>query len=669
MDISALGVRANKAKQFEKKGIMTVEDLLSFYPRKYIDYTHPKTCSQIIPGEDVAIYGKIIKATRNTEKKYSKIVAFDRDNVSFDIFWFGNPWGLQKLIIGNEYLFCGKATENFQSRIQLSNPTFFEPSKNPGIFPVYSKIAGMSDEYLKNTINKAISSNIQMDILEKSIIDRFGLIESYKMIRYLHCPKTISEIALGKKRFVFDELFKLAYEMERNFKDTKYQTDIILKNMSSVKPFLNTLPFSLTDGPESQLETVRGIVRKINKGYTTSSLVQGDVGCGKTFVALLMMLLMAENGYQSCLMAPTNILATQHFEDISAYLKDIEWAKPVLLTAGLKKKEKDKILNMVKTGEVNMVIGTHSVISDCVEFKNLGLSIVDEEHRFGVIQRDKMKKKIGETVHSITMSATPIPRSLGLSLYGEGVDIYTITKMPNGRKSVITSIETDATKAYDFLEKEIMNGRQGYIVCPLIEEAESEKMVGVKSVNETYDEISAYFSKNPSIKIGCINGKMKNSEVEAEIEKFNRKEYNVIISTTIIEVGVNVPNSTVMIIQNAERFGLAQLHQLRGRVGRGSYQSYCILVSQKEDVERLDVMTKTTNGFVIAEEDLKLRGMGDFIGTKQSGMVKNVMLMLSHPDLYAKIKAEVKDIFKDEKRLKFYRPLQESLDKMFEEEI
>lgn len=658
MELEALGVNKGKKAQFESKGIFNVEDLIKFLPIKYFDYREYVTCSTAIIGENAAIIGKIISST--AESKYYKIQAVDRDNKAFSVIWFGKVYGLDKLLINHEYVFCGKITEGYLNHsIQLSNPMFSENlNKFRGIFPVYSKIKGMSDEYLKKTIKTAIDTYLHIEKLEKSVLDKFSLEPTYAMARGIHCPSNLEDIEAAQKRMIFDELFNLAFELEDSIENIKIPTDITFKTMNSVKPFLNTLPFNLTDGPESQLETVRAITRKIRKGFLTNSLVQGDVGCGKTFVALLLMLLMAENGYQSVLMAPTTVLANQHYSDIVEYLKDIPFAKPILLTAGLKKKEKDAVLKSISSGEATIIIGTHAVISDGVEFKNLGLSIIDEEHRFGVNQRTKIKAKVGNKVHTVTMSATPIPRSLGLSLYGEGTDIYTITQMPAGRKNVITAISTDMNYAYDFIEKEVSAGHQAYIVCPLIDESTSEKMEGVQSVEETFLQAKAYYSSRPDIKIGVINGKMKASEISEEIDKFTNGTYNVMISTTIIEVGVNVPNSTIIVIKNAERFGLAQLHQLRGRVGRGKFQSYCVLVSDKEAVPRLEVMTSTTNGFVIAEEDLKLRGMGDFIGTKQSGTVKNVMLMLSNRNLYDSIKMEVKEIYKSPERLKHYQSIE-----------
>jgi ATP-dependent DNA helicase RecG len=325
-----------------------------------------------------------------------------------------------------------------------------------------------------------------------------------------------------------------------------------------------------------------------------------------------------------------------------------------LLTGNLKAKEKRIALEKIASGEANFIVGTHSLISDNVNFKNLGLCIVDEEHRFGVAQRDRIRSKLTSGIHTLSMSATPIPRTLGVSLYGEGTDIYTISKMPNGRKPVETTICTNVDDAYDFIHQELEAGRQAYIICPLIEESDNEKMAEIESVEKTYQNLINKYKNDPLVKIAMVNGKMKQSEVTDIIQRFKNKEFNIVIATTIIEVGVNVPNSTVILIKNAERFGLAQLHQLRGRVGRGSFQSYCILNTAKEDVERLEVMTQTTNGFKIAEEDLRLRGMGDFLGTKQSGDIKNVMLMLANRELYNSIKSDVKLIFQDELRYNHY---------------
>ena len=656
MDISILKIPTAKINQFRKKGINTIDDLINFVPRKYLDYRQPKLVTEFVDGDNCSVIATIITNEYNAIKKYWKATVRDDDLNRFDIYWFGNVYGVDKLVAGDRLIFCGRVSYTWYNRKwQMSNPMFSKDINSlKKIIPVYSKISGMSDTYLKECVHKALNACSENEILEYQIVQKYNLCSPPIKRLYLHEPKTTEEIETAKKRMIFDELFHLAIEMERTYQETRHETDITIKTCNWIKPFLDSLPFQLTDGEESQLETVRSIIRKVNKGYLTTSLAQGDVGCGKTFVAILTMLAFAENGYQTVLMAPTTVLATQHFNEICSFVKVNPDIHPVLLTGNLKVKEKREALEKIKSGEANFIVGTHSLIADGVEFNNLGLCIVDEEHRFGVAQRDRIRSKITKGVHTLSMSATPIPRTLGVSLYGEGTDIYTISKMPNGRKPVQTTISTNIDEAYDFMHKELEAGRQAYIICPLIEENDSERMAAIESVEETYKILTEKYKDDPLVKIAMVNGKMKQSEVTDIIKRFKEKEFNVVIATTIIEVGVNVPNSTVILIKNAERFGLAQLHQLRGRVGRGSYQSYCILASQKEDVERLEVMTQTTNGFRIAEEDLRLRGMGDFLGTKQSGDVKNVMLMLSHRDLYNTIKEDVKKIFEDPERYDYY---------------
>ncbi len=656
MDITALNLPSAKVNQFRKKGIDTIEQLIDFIPRKYLDYRHPKLRQEFVDGDNISTIVTIVSCEFNTIKKYWKAIVQDDAYERFDIYWFGNVYGVSDIKRGDRYIFCGKVSYTwYNKKWQMCNPIFSKDIKSlQTMLPVYSKVSGMSDAYLKKCIEQVLNSYIPNEILEYEFIDKYNLCFTPEKLRYLHQPQSPEDVEMAKKRMVFDELFHLAIEMERTYRETRHETDIVLNTCNWIKPFLDTLPFQLTDGEESQLETVRSIIRKVNKGFLTTSLVQGDVGVGKTFVAVLTMLAFAENGYQTVLMAPTTVLATQHYKEICSFIDKNPEIHPVLLTGNLKAKEKRLALEKIKSGEANFIVGTHSLISDGVEFANLGLCIVDEEHRFGVAQRDRIRSKITNGIHTISMSATPIPRTLGVSLYGEGTDIYTITKKPAGRKPVETSICTDINDAYDFVHKELEAGRQAYVICPLIEESDSEKMMDVESVEQTYKSMCDRYKDDPLVKIAMVNGKMKQSEVTDIIQRFKNKEFNVVIATTIIEVGVNVPNSTVILIKNAERFGLAQLHQLRGRVGRGSHQSYCLLSSTKEDVERLEVMTQTTNGFKIAEEDLRLRGMGDFLGTKQSGDVKNVMLMLMNRDLYNDIKIDVKKIFEDPMRYDYY---------------
>lgn len=656
MKIESLNIHSSKISQFKKKGIETIEELIDFVPRKYLDYRKPVMYSEFKDGDNVSVIGTVKQVNVNEAKNYCKVTVFDDELSHFDIFWFGNTGISNTFKLGWQYIFCGKVSRSsFNYKYTMSNPLFSSNIESMKvILPIYSKIKGMSDQYLKQCIDKALNSFIPNELLEPSIITKYNLCYTAEKNFLFHKPSTLEDIERAKNRMVFDELFHLAIEMERNHVESIKSTDIRLNSLRSIKPFLDTLPFPLTDGEGGQLETVRSIIRKINKGFLTNSLVQGDVGVGKTLVAFLLMMAFAENGYQSVLMAPTTVLASQHYKEVLSYSKQNTYIKPVLLTSGLKAKERRDALKKIESGQVNVIIGTNSLISECVQFSNLGLCIVDEEHRFGVTQRDKIKSKFTSGSHAISMSATPIPRTLGLSLYGDGTDIYTITKRPVGRKNVITSISTNIDDSYNFVRQELSKGRQAYIICPLIEESKSERLDGVESVEETYQFMKRRFANDPCVKIAMVNGKMKRDEVSTTIQKFADKEYNVIISTTIIEVGVNVPNATVILIKNSERFGLAQLHQLRGRVGRGDQQSYCILASIESDVPRLNIMTQTTDGFKIAEEDIKLRGMGDFLGTRQSGDSKNVLLMLMNQELYKKIKEDVKEIYNSQDRRNYY---------------
>ena len=654
MELSIINVNTQKQKQFNKKGIYTVEDLLKYTPRKYFDYRTPKDIKDLVPGDNSAVIGSVVKVKENAEKKYVSALIEDFNKDVLEIIWFHEMYVAKMLIVGEKYIFCGKINENkFNHKLQMSNPLFsYNIPKLARIFPVYSKIQGMSDDYLKDKIKEGLDAVHNQEYLSTDILSNYNLVRTFEMARSIHQPRDFSDIAKAERRMVFDSLFRMAFNICYSSRSNSEKTDICVPNANSVREFTNTLPFSLTDGEGGQLYVTRQIYKKMRTGKKTNSLVQGDVGCGKTMIAMLLMLIMAENGYQSVLMAPTNVLAKQHYEEFTSRLSMFPFVKTAFVNGSMTKKEKTKTLEAIKNGDVNIIIGTHAVISKDVEFKNLALSIVDEEHRFGVAQRQLLKEKT-ENIHQVTMSATPIPRSLGLAIYGEDTDIYSITQMPAGRKKVITKIESDIDKCYSFIEREVKNGRQAYVICPLIDESTSERLEGVDSVMETYNEMQKYFS-GKGVNIGVINGKMKAKEVNEEIDKFNRKDYDIIVSTTIVEVGVNVPNATVILIKNAERFGLAQLHQLRGRVGRGNYQSYCLLSTPKEDVERLSIMEQTNDGFVIAEKDLELRGMGDFIGTSQTGSFKDVMLMLANKSLYQDIKNTVYQILKDPIKTKKY---------------
>lgn len=650
MDISTLGINKGKVKQFNSKGINSIEDLINFLPRKYYDFRNETKIRYVEDGQITSIVAKVTEI--NSGEHHVRIKVVDDSNWFMYITWFNQKYILKMLEEGKTYIFCGKVSidETYKSR-QMLNPMYFSEdiSKYKKIIPIYSKIQGMSDEYLMRSINTALNLVDKSEYLDVSILDKFNLYSRKDTINAIHQPDNLDDVEMAKDRILFDDLFYFSTQLRANNKGSLSKTSISIKDANTIKGFLNTLPFTLTD---DQLSTVRNIYKDMMNQKRVNALVQGDVGSGKTIVAFLLMLIASENKYQSALMAPTNVLAKQHYEELKRFGEKMGY-NVAFLSGITKAKEKKKILKELESGDIDMVVGTHAIISKDVKFNNLGLAVVDEEHRFGVVQRELMNEKTKEGVHSVSMSATPIPRSLALTIYGEGTDVYNITQMPAGRKKVVTKLTDNDSIAYEFIKKEIDKGRQCYIVCPLIEESDSEVMQGVLSVGEVYKQVVDYY-KGTNVKISVISGDMKQSDIENEIMLFSEGKIDILISTTIIEVGVNVPNSTVMVIQNADRFGLAQLHQLRGRVGRGSHQSYCILISQSKENEKLEAMVRTTDGFEIAEVDLRLRGAGDFIGTKQSGENKYVMLMLSNPKLFNDIQEEVKDIFEDKKRFMHY---------------
>lgn len=654
MDISLLGLPKAKTTQFRNKGINTINELLRLIPKSYYDFRAETPIALINDKDIVSVIGKVMEIKQGNT---IRVKIHDGRNHMY-IVWFGANYITKQLQIDKVYNFCGLVNidEEYGTK-QMVNPFYFSDDldKFKRLMPQYPKIKGMSESYLINSIDtslRLLDSDYFTDYAEQSLLDKFGIISQRDAYLGIHKPVNIGQIENAKDRLLFDALFSFAFRLKAMHHRDNDKSLFVMPKANTVNPFLKTLGFELTS---DQLNTVRSIYKDMKTGKRVSALVQGDVGSGKTIVAFLLMLIASENKYQSALMAPTNVLAKQHYEELKTFGERMGY-KVAFLSGETKAKEKREILKELKSGDIDMLVGTHAIISSGVEFNNLALSIVDEEHRFGVAQRKLINEKTNSGVHSITMSATPIPRSLAMTIYGDNTEVYNIVQMPKGRKPIITKLTKNDTLAYEFMIEEIKNGRQCYIVCPLIEESESEVMQGVLSVDEVYKRVSN-FHRGKGFNISVINGNMKQEEIAREIALFLEGKTHIIISTTIIEVGVNVPNSTVMIIQNAERFGLAQLHQLRGRVGRGSHQSYCVLVSKESENPKLNAMVRTTNGFEIAEEDLKLRGAGDFLGTKQSGNHEDVMLMLAYPVLFGKIKKEIDEIYEDKKRLEHYNGL------------
>lgn len=637
--IEILGINNKKIDQFKKNGIETIQDLLNYLPKKYYDYRYPKNVDEIsnMP-ETCAIVGTVKKLKSGDKMSYAMCI--DENGKTFMASWFYQDYVIRMLNIGYKYIFCGRAIRQDNGFVQIYPSSFsYDIDKFKRIIPEYKKIKGMSSDYLKECIDKALQLIANTDFLDKNIVDEFSLVSDYDATNKLHNPKNDFDIRDGQRRKVFNDLFKFNFILkEKNFDNVI--SPFLLKDRSIWDKLRELLPYKLTNDQDKCLE---GIYEYMNSSRVLNALVQGDVGSGKTMIGLFSMVLAANNGYQSCIIAPTEVLANQHYKEISGYAEQLGY-KVGYLSGSIKAREKKDILNKLKDGSLDMVVGTHAVLQDTVEFNNLAVVVIDEQHRFGVRQREKLSEFKGP--HMISMSATPIPRTLSMAIYGDNIQVYNIKEKPAGRKDVITLRKDSDNEINQFMLEQIRQGRQCYIVCPLIEESEAESMTDVHSVKTEVDNLLAYFKQYPEIKISNTTGRMKKELIAEEIDKFIKNETNILVSTTIIEVGVNVPNATVMVLKSSERFGLAQAHQLRGRVGRGLYQSYCLLQPNGDD-PKADILCNNNDGFEIAKQDMLLRGSGDYIGTQQTGKNNNVMLMMSEPELYKKISELNDKIYKD----------------------
>lgn len=656
-----MDITDRKLKQLNKKGIKTVGDLVRFLPRRYEDRSNilqPKDFPSFI-GQKISIIGQIESIKADYIKNYFTATVNVGANCKVAITWFHQNYLIKSFFIGDKYLFYGKLEYNPKYGFKITSPTFFskEISQSSTPLPVYSKIAGMSTEYLQDCIDKALiylKANPEPDSIDEELLEALKIDTEIDFLQKAHHPQNMDDVKSVAKRKTAEALIPFSWELlERQYKGKK-ETDKITNDTAvkqNIAAFENTLLFSLT---KDQKQTVNQMLYSTSNGKRLDALVQGDVGCGKTIVAIEMALAMYVSGMQTAVMAPTSILAEQHFNEFSERLEPFG-ANIALLGGKLKSKEKRELYAKIESGEINIVIGTHAVISDDVKFHNLGLTIVDEEHRFGVAQRNQLRKKAMEGAHSISMSATPIPRTLALALYGDNTVIYNIKTMPSGRKPVQTIAYTDENRTYEALYRQIQKGRQAYIVCPLI--TNSDAMEDVDSLEETFENCKAFYANYPEVHIACINGKMKQEEIYATIDSFKNKEVDILLSTTIVEVGVNVPNATVMVVKNAERFGLAQLHQLRGRVGRGNEQAFCVLLTKDKQNPRIQAMVQTNDGFEIAKIDLEQRGTGNFVGEEQSGFDEAVDLMIRMPGFYNKISTELNKIYKAKLRYEHYSEL------------
>lgn len=637
MLLEEAGVAKRTVTALNKKKVYTVDDLLRCIPRKYLDYREIVPFSDAV-GKDCAIAGYIQSAGKKEGNGRPQQIDIDlveeTSGQMVKIYYFETPYIWEHIckLIHKEVIVCGKIS-NGKFGYSITNPYRISDKElfHGTIVPVYSKMKGVSEDMLKKLIKTYIKD--LSDPIEENVISRAKLFGYKEALQELHYPTNFERIQQARKRLAFNDLLFFSMQLQEDA-DKIGHNGIKIDTVEETVNRLDKLPFQLT---EDQAVTLNHIRDNMKSGVRTDALIQGDVGCGKTIVAFLSMSMMAENGYQSAIMAPTEILAHQHYDGFCKSFPDLA-SKAVFLSGSMKVKEKKEALSKIVAGEALFVIGTHSVISKNVMFYKLGLVITDEEHRFGTEQRDMLMEKGNEGVHIITMSATPIPRSIAAVMYGENKVIYEIKSMPDGRIPVQTAINNNQQKIFDFAEKQLKENRQIYVVCPLVDEAEEgSSSSGMDSVQDVYERYRLYF-ETIGYKTGKLFGKQDNSEKAANIKAFEENKVQILVSTTVVEVGLNVPNASLIIIHNAERFGLATMHQLRGRVGRGGGKSYCILKSDQRDNERLLTMVNTTDGFKIAEEDMKQRGIGDLIGTKQSGKNHNMDLMLSYPNFYKAVK-------------------------------
>ena len=591
MPLTDIGITPRKASQFASKGIETVTDLLGYYPTKYLDFRNPISFAEgkYHQGEHVAIKGKVVSGRVIDGKHY--MLRLTDGNTFCTVFWFNQPFRTRQFSVGDVIALGGVVSWNEQyNNMTMATPDFVttDIASAFSIQPVYRKIKGMSVEYLEDAIKLALpyTRECSTETLSVSQMRALRVPPIAEAIHMAHQPTDEKEIRLSRKRRAVDVLYPFCYELEAKKAEAAKVSFCRIKSTRDVlNKMQGVLPFKLT---EDQKNAAEHMLTEMEHGERVDTLVQGDVGCGKTVVAEICALAMAMNGFQCAVMAPTVVLATQHYEEFSKILGSFGY-KTVFLRSGMKAKD---------------------------------------------------------GVHNVSMSATPIPRSLANTLYGEGTEIVNIHTMPAGRKPVKTIIWSNENSCYKSVYNQIKEGHQCYIVCPLIEDSDSETLEGVDSVETTYKKLTEWFKPYPEVTIKAISGDMKAKEVQEGIGAFAQKQADILISTTIVEVGVNVPNATVIVIKNAERFGLAQLHQLRGRVGRSSLQSYCVLLSKDKENERLKTMAATNDGFKIAEKDLELRGTGQILGVKQSGKDAVMEMALNYPQLYQAVRKQAEIQYK-----------------------
>lgn len=623
MDLNNLkGIGEKTEKLFYKAGIEKVNDLLRYYPRYYDVFEEPVLIRNLECDRTQAIKGTVVREVSVKRVRNLQVVTGylrDERGDAIKATWFNSPYLKGKLTIGSTFIFRGFVKENY-SNFSIEQPKIFgiaEYNKKKGeMQPVYPLVSGLTNNMVQKAVKQALKLVETEEFLPEKIRNKYGLEGLQQAIEHIHYPTDKNQLYSARKRLIFDEFFMFIYNI-RNLKDknTEIHNRHILEEPKEVKTLINNLPYELTN---AQKRTWEEIKRDISSTKVMNRLIQGDVGSGKTIIAFFALITAALNNGQGAMMAPTEVLARQHYDNLIELIKEHNInVNPVVLVGSMTAKEKREAYKVIESGDADIIIGTHALIQEKVNYNNLTMVVTDEQHRFGVRQREAISEK-GEHPHIMVMSATPIPRTLAIIMYGD-LDISVIDELPANRLPIANCVVgTDyRPNAYDFMTKQIAKGRQVYVICPTVEYSEAVEGENVIEYAEKLKRIMPV-----SVNIEFLHGRMKPAEKNEIMDRFANNQIQILVSTTVVEVGVNVPNATVMMVENAERFGLAQLHQLRGRVGRGKYQSYCIFINgsgKKEALERLNILCKSNDGFLIANEDLKLRGPGDFFGVRQSG--------------------------------------------------
>ncbi|SHF20759.1 ATP-dependent DNA helicase RecG [Caldanaerobius fijiensis DSM 17918] len=634
------GVGPKRVKLLNRLDIYSIEDLLYYFPRDY-ELREVTPIFRLIDGEKQTIKCKVIGIAQEIKPRkgltITKIPVYDGTGYA-SLVWFNQPYKKDEFKIGSEYILTGKVSIRFGT-VQILSP---EVQKSTGIVPIYRLTEDLSPVVMRNIIANALN---EIDVVEEffpdSFREKYGLMEIHEGLRQMHFPDSEELLEKARYRFAFEELFFLQLGMMLKKMENRIQKGIKFSRKPEIESFIKKLPFAMTD---AQKRVWRQVEEDMASDRIMNRLVLGDVGSGKTLIAVLASLMSSYNGYQTAFMVPTEVLAEQHYRNICSMLDGCD-VKVALLTGSLTARQKNDILLSIENGETDIVIGTHAIIQDGVKFNNLGLVITDEQHRFGVKQRAMLSQK-GQNPDMLIMTATPIPRTLALVLYGD-LDVSIIDEMPPGRKKVLTYAVSDdmSDKVYDFIHKIVKTGRQAYVICPLINDSD---VIEAKSAVEHFEYLKNRYFKD--CRLGLLHGKVSPLDKEMIMRDFANGNIDILVSTTVIEVGIDVPNASAIVIENAERFGLAQLHQLRGRVGRGKHQSYCFLISNmaSENIrKRMDIMVKSQNGFEIAEKDMLLRGPGEFLGVRQHGMPEFKVTDLSRDfECLKKAREAVEDLLK-----------------------